>query len=156
MMIRPGVDMMEALRLRRAQVVWKRRWPCCAAAPGRRCRIRQEGSGQRDGARARHGAPLSGDRQCLDGAVNPRGLRRNATRRRCLAANIDARRISGSLAQVRPSGRMGACSRRAEAGKSCFPPGATFETGDFANEAGSRRYKLYVPSCYRGEPLPRW
>jgi poly(hydroxyalkanoate) depolymerase family esterase len=38
--------------------------------------------------------------------------------------------------------------------KVVVPPGATFETGDFANEAGSRRYKLYVPSCYKGQAMP--
>jgi poly(hydroxyalkanoate) depolymerase family esterase len=35
-----------------------------------------------------------------------------------------------------------------------LPAGATFESHVFANEAGSRRYKLYVPGRYRGEPLP--
>jgi poly(hydroxyalkanoate) depolymerase family esterase len=35
-----------------------------------------------------------------------------------------------------------------------LPIGATFGEHTFANEAGSRKYKLYVPSCYKGEPLP--
>jgi len=35
-----------------------------------------------------------------------------------------------------------------------LPPGATFDKCSFANQAGSRTYKLYVPSKYRGEPLP--
>lgn len=34
------------------------------------------------------------------------------------------------------------------------PPGARFETRTFDNRAGSRAYKLYVPSCYANEPLP--
>ncbi len=32
--------------------------------------------------------------------------------------------------------------------------GARFETRSLANAAGRRRYKLYVPSTYRGEPMP--
>jgi poly(hydroxyalkanoate) depolymerase family esterase len=32
--------------------------------------------------------------------------------------------------------------------------GATFDTHVFANQAGSRNYKLYVPSRYKGESLP--
>jgi poly(hydroxyalkanoate) depolymerase family esterase len=35
-----------------------------------------------------------------------------------------------------------------------LPDGARFEEHTFTNEAGSRTYKLYIPSRYRGEPLP--
>ena len=52
-----------------------------------------------------------------------------------------------------PGGRERAAGALRPA-KVIVPHGASFETGDFTNEAGSRRYKLYIPSCYRGEPLP--
>jgi poly(hydroxyalkanoate) depolymerase family esterase len=40
-------------------------------------------------------------------------------------------------------------------GKAAFlPDGARFEEYTFTNQAGSRTYKLYIPSRYRGEPLP--
>jgi len=35
-----------------------------------------------------------------------------------------------------------------------LPDGARFVERTYANEAGSRTYKLYIPSQYRGEPLP--
>ena len=35
-----------------------------------------------------------------------------------------------------------------------LPDGARFETHSFANDTGRRTYKLYIPSCYRGEALP--
>lgn len=35
-----------------------------------------------------------------------------------------------------------------------IPEGARFLAGDFRNEAGSRPYKLYVPSRYRDQPVP--
>jgi len=35
-----------------------------------------------------------------------------------------------------------------------LPEGARFEERTFANEAGSRAYKLYIPSGYTGEPVP--
>jgi len=35
-----------------------------------------------------------------------------------------------------------------------LPAGATFDSYIFANEAGSRNYKLYVPSRFKGEALP--
>ena len=34
------------------------------------------------------------------------------------------------------------------------PEGGQFLTKSFSNQAGSRTYKLYVPSQYRGQPLP--
>lgn len=38
--------------------------------------------------------------------------------------------------------------------RSPLPDGARFETHRFSNAAGSRRFKLYVPSSYRGAPVP--
>ena len=32
--------------------------------------------------------------------------------------------------------------------------GAQFVAATFSSEAGSRSYKLYIPSRYRGEPVP--
>ena len=36
------------------------------------------------------------------------------------------------------------------------PDGALFEERNYANEAGSRAYKLYVPSGYNAQALPLW
>ena len=38
--------------------------------------------------------------------------------------------------------------------RTSWPEGARFEEHTYVNEAGSRRYKLFVPGCYCGEPLP--
>lgn len=35
-----------------------------------------------------------------------------------------------------------------------LPEGAKFVTGSYANHAGSRNYKLYVPSTYTGQAMP--
>ncbi|KQQ32825.1 esterase [Duganella sp. Leaf126] len=35
-----------------------------------------------------------------------------------------------------------------------LPAGARFERGSYANHAGSRNYKLFIPSSYRGQPMP--
>jgi poly(hydroxyalkanoate) depolymerase family esterase len=34
------------------------------------------------------------------------------------------------------------------------PQGARFIEGSYCNPAGSRAYKLFIPSCYQGQPLP--
>jgi poly(3-hydroxybutyrate) depolymerase len=35
-----------------------------------------------------------------------------------------------------------------------LPHRARFETQNYTNDAGSRAYKLYIPSGYRGQALP--
>ena len=35
-----------------------------------------------------------------------------------------------------------------------LPAGAKFDSGSFANAAGNRQYKLYVPAAYHGQALP--
>jgi poly(hydroxyalkanoate) depolymerase family esterase len=55
----------------------------------------------------------------------------------------------GSLAGF--DGLVGPVPARAPAP---LPAGARFEERTFANEAGSRTYKLYIPSGYTGQPVP--
>ena len=50
-----------------------------------------------------------------------------------------------------PSGLDGLVTPRPTHTPAPLPDGARFETRTFANEAGSRAYKLYVPSGYRGQ-----
>jgi poly(hydroxyalkanoate) depolymerase family esterase len=52
------------------------------------------------------------------------------------------------------TGLRGMAGHLAKGAKISLPDGARFEERVFANEAGSRRYKLYIPSQYSGEPLP--
>ena len=48
----------------------------------------------------------------------------------------------------------GLAGNRSPEAKTPLPDGARFEEHVYANESGSRRYKLFVPSGYCGEPLP--
>ena len=51
-------------------------------------------------------------------------------------------------------GLRGVRGRRAPPASEIVPPGGTFIAGSFSNEAGSRAYKLYIPSRHRGDPRP--
>src|SRR5215210_820534 len=53
-----------------------------------------------------------------------------------------------------PSGLDGLVKPRPSHTPAPLPDGARFETLTFSNEAGTRAYKLYVPSGYRGEAVP--
>jgi poly(hydroxyalkanoate) depolymerase family esterase len=50
--------------------------------------------------------------------------------------------------------RRGTAGHRARSVPASLPDGARFEEYRYANVAGSRTYKLYIPTCYRAEPLP--
>jgi poly(hydroxyalkanoate) depolymerase family esterase len=59
--------------------------------------------------------------------------------------------LRGFLDQINQGGlAQGSMARAAEP----LPDGAQFVPGSFANEAGSRGYKLYIPSTYCGEAAP--
>jgi poly(hydroxyalkanoate) depolymerase family esterase len=152
--IRPSVDMMEALRLTRQ---------------GRL----QEAMAVLRGARPAGDASV--ERQADDGAAPvldmvppsmatgsawtapPSGAASDATQRGDIGPPPPPT-SGGFLDRQRKldiaGGREGVAGRRTKPATVVVPAGARFETHDFANEAGSRRYKLYVPSRYRGEPLP--
>jgi poly(hydroxyalkanoate) depolymerase family esterase len=63
------------------------------------------------------------------------------------------RGILGRLTKCGPSMR-GDVGNLGGTAKTSLPDGARFEERTCSNEAGSRTYKLYIPSRYRGEPLP--
>ena len=51
-------------------------------------------------------------------------------------------------------GLAGMAGDLAPAAKTSLPDGGRFEEHAYVNQAGSRRYKLFVPGRYCGEPLP--
>ena len=51
-------------------------------------------------------------------------------------------------------GQRGLTKRTPPSTRDIVPEGGRFIEGSFSNAAGSRAYKLFVPSGYRGQPLP--
>ena len=66
--------------------------------------------------------------------------------------------LRGFLARIRGHGRRPAHGdpphRPTMRAPEPLPDGASFATHAFGNEAGSRSYKIYVPSTHRGAPAP--
>ncbi len=66
--------------------------------------------------------------------------------------------LRGFLDQVSQGGVQlpggGAVRPAAAPQPAAMPDGAKFEAATFSNPAGSRPYKLYVPSGYHGQPVP--
>ncbi len=87
------------------------------------------------------------------------------------AAKTQAQEAADAFNNIMPD-MLAELDRMGEAGRSAFKmpsfelpvmPGATppaaplpgeFVDGSYGNAAGTRSYKLYVPSCYTGTPLP--
>lgn len=53
-----------------------------------------------------------------------------------------------------PVQARGGAGRGARPAQAPLPDGARFETRTFSNAAGTRTYKVYVPSGFTGQPLP--
>lgn len=58
------------------------------------------------------------------------------------------------LGSVLGGGALGIGAGLARKAPGPVPPGARFEERSFSNGAGSRAYKVFVPSGYHGQPLP--
>lgn len=140
-MTRPAVDMMEALRLTRqgklgeAMAVLRGAPPAAKAAPGRAPEKATvidmvPPSGPSGSAwTAAPAGPEAGSAPRADTSAAPGSVR---------GALLDRLRRPKGTADPRPA----------------LPAGATFESHVFADDAGSRSYKLYVPSRHKGEALP--
>jgi poly(hydroxyalkanoate) depolymerase family esterase len=154
MMIRPGVDMMEALRLTRQGRLQEAMAVLCGALPA------SEGTVEREAGEGT--APIF-DMVPPSKATGsawtalPTGARSDATPRGDIGLPPSLA-PGGFLDRLRKldiaSGQNGVAGRRTRSATVVLPAGAKFEAHSFANEAGSREYKLYVPSRYKGEALP--
>ena len=155
-MIRPNVDMMEALRLTRegrlqeAMAVLQGASPGDAAAGAAKEKERvatppavldmvQPSSETGDAWTVPRSGPASGTATRPDEIAVTRRSLRGGWVERLRALNDEF----GGLAD-----------RRMKPSRLIVPPGARFETHAYANDAGSRSYKLYVPASWKGEPLP--
>ena len=66
-----------------------------------------------------------------------------------------AAQLPRALQRQRPRGRAGWADRAGNPPTpDVLPDGAKFLAGSYSNQAGSRAYKLYVPSTYHGQTLP--
>ena len=63
-------------------------------------------------------------------------------------------RFFGHLRELSPYGDLKGMTGRVRRRAAPAAPGGSFDEYNFANEAGTRTYKLYVPSHHRGEALP--
>ena len=155
MMIGPNVDMMEALRLTRQGRLQE------ATALLRGAPSVGEGSVERETTKGKASVfdmvPPSVE---TGGAwtAPPSGAASDATQRGDICSPPSP--AGAVLNRLRKLGIAG--GRAGEAGRTMKPapvvvlPGATFETHNFINEAGSRSYKLYVPSRYKARCCRWW
>jgi poly(hydroxyalkanoate) depolymerase family esterase len=152
-MIRPSVDMMEALRLTRQGRLEEAMAVLRGASPvSERADKRETNEGAGPVLDMVPPSPATGSAW----TAAPTDAASDATQR---GDNGPPPSMPGGfLNRMRKldiaGGRDGIAGRRMKSTTVPLPAGAKFETYDFANEAGSRRYKLYVPSCYIGEALP--
>ena len=162
---RLSIDMMKATRLTRegrlaeAMAVLRGAPPtaCLIPCPGR-SRGRCPRSSRPDARRAVTSTWCRRRRRLEAPGRSPQG---DETHRSGRPPGMSRLRHPRGVARVpRPYG--GSCTGARRLGRPCrrgvlplpLPDGARFEERTFANAAGSRAYKLYVPSGYSGQALP--
>jgi poly(hydroxyalkanoate) depolymerase family esterase len=83
---------------------------------------------------------------------------RSATAVQGMAVTPTPQALCGLFDGLKPSGLdlglHGFAGRSLEQAAPPIPEGARFLLASFSSNAGSRDYKLYVPSSYQGEPVP--
>jgi poly(hydroxyalkanoate) depolymerase family esterase len=139
-LIRSHVDMMEALRLTRQGRLQEATAVLHGASPGDAA------------ARAAKEKEQAAKATVLD-MVPPSGETGNAwTMPRTGTASSTGGWVGRLCALKGEFG--GLADGRMKPSRVVVPPGARFETQAYANDAGSRSYKLYVPASWTGGPLP--
>lgn len=89
--------------------------------------------------------------------VKPDVVREKEGRQTTRAASAQRRARPAALDDMRQFASLGLRApmlRAPPSSSDIAPDGTQFIAGTFRNAAGFRAYKLFVPSCYRGEPLP--
>jgi len=98
-----------------------------------------------------------GGREPLTIDVTPNSVEDRPSTARAKTQSDQPRRPRAALNRTRlgPSlGLHGLTKRTPPSARDIVPEGGRFTEGSFSNAAGSRAYKLFVPSCYQGQPLP--
>jgi poly(hydroxyalkanoate) depolymerase family esterase len=153
--IRPNVDMMEALRLTRQGRLQEAMAVLRGASPGGAAPGERKEKEEAATSTVLDMVPPSGEtgnawtvpRSGTEPGTTTRHDEIVVTRPSLRGGWFDRlRALNGELG--------GSTGRRMRSPAVVLPPGATFEDHIYANEAGSRSYKLYVPASYTGEPLP--
>ena len=151
-MIRPTVDMMEALRLTRQGKLEEAMAVLRGARPVEDAATSRAATGKE--APIIDMVPPSGQTGSAWTAP-PTGEKSDATiRGDAVPALASVRSVFFDRLRIpkRAGERQGVAARGTR--PPILPAGATFESHDFVNGAGSRSYKLYVPSRHKGEALP--
>ena len=166
---KPNIDMLEATRLTREGRLAEAMAGPSGRASGRPSVNRPRATPEEMQASAQRGISRGSSIWCRHPPEEGRGPRRNSTSRTVLLTHLtvspEARPIrrcrrrcaASSTVWANPAPRLastgwsGLIPTRAPAP---LPEGARFEERTFANEAGSRAYKVYIPSGYTGQPVP--
>jgi poly(hydroxyalkanoate) depolymerase family esterase len=100
------------------------------------------------------GAAIGAEKSFAAPHAQPSRLPRHTDRRARAGSGFSApRRIPSSWPYFKADGPVGQPLRKQDDDIASAQPGQ-FVEGTVANQAGARSYKLYIPSCYRGQPLP--